>query len=254
MVILTKLGNNSVNLQPNPDIVMLQIKIFQVNPLGANCVVLWEDGGKTCAIADPGFYRPDEEEMVFSFLRDNGLTPDAVLLTHGHFDHAWGAAAVQKRYGCPVYMSVADDPVLQGSSAMLERLQLEKRVEPFPYKDVTDGQILHVGGADWKVITTPGHSPGCVCYYCEESSVLLSGDTLFAGSIGRTDLIGGDYDALIKSVMDKIMGLPGETDVIPGHGHPTSIGREATTNPFLIPFNEPDSDWWNQDGIELEGV
>ena len=159
-----------------------------------------------------------------------------------------------KKYGCPVYFSAADDVILRTSSEFLERLQLDKAVELFPYKDLSDGQILHVGGTDWQVITTPGHTPGGVCYYCAESSVLLSGDTLFAGSIGRTDLPGGDYDALIKSVMDKVMGLPGDTDVIPGHGHPTSIGREATTNPFLIPFNEPDTAWWNQDGIELDGV
>ena len=233
---------------------MLQIKIFPVNPLAANCLVLWEDAGKVCVIVDPGFYRPDEEDMVFNFLRDNGLTPDAVLLTHAHFDHCWGAAAVARRYGCPVFMSAADDPVLRGSASMLERLQLEKLVEPFRYQDISDGQVLPLGGVDWKVITTPGHSPGCVCYWCEAAGVLISGDTLFAGSIGRTDLLGGDYDALIHSVMDKLMGLPGDTDVLPGHGRPTSIAREAATNPFLIPFNEPDTDWWNQEGIELDGV
>ena len=232
---------------------MLQIKIFPVNPLGANCYVCWEDAGKACIVADPGFYRPDEEEMVFSFLRDNGLTPDAVLLTHGHFDHAWGAAAVARRSGCPVYLSAADDPVLKGSSAMLERLQLEKAVEPFEHQDVADGQVLHLGGVDWKVITTPGHSEGSVCYYCEAWGVLLSGDTLFAGSIGRSDLPGGDYDELMKSLMDKVLPLPGDTDVLPGHGHPTTIAREAATNPFLLPFNEPDTAWWNQDGIELDG-
>ena len=233
---------------------MLQIKIFPVNPLAANCLVLWEDAGKACVVVDPGFYRPDEADMVFKFLRDNGLTPDAVLLTHAHFDHCWAAANVAGRFGCPVRMSAADDPVLHGSAEMLERLQLVKPVEPFRYQDVTDGEVLHAGGAGWKVITTPGHSPGSVCYWCEAAGVLLSGDTLFAGSIGRTDLPGGDYDALIHSVMDKLMALPGDTDVIPGHGRPTSIAREAATNPFLIPFNEPDTDWWNQDGIELDGV
>jgi glyoxylase-like metal-dependent hydrolase (beta-lactamase superfamily II) len=137
---------------------------------------------------------------------------------------------------------------------MLDRLKLEKTVELFEYKDAADGTVIHAGGVDWKVIATPGHTPGCVCYWCEQWGVLLSGDTLFAGSIGRTDLDGGDYDALIRSVMNRLMGLPGDTDVLPGHGHPTTIGREAMTNPFLIPFNEPDSDWWNQDGLEIDGV
>ena len=232
---------------------MLQIKIFPVNPLGANCYVLWEDAGKACVLVDPGFFRPDEEEMVFSFIRDNGLVPEAVLLTHAHFDHAWGAAAVARRYGCPVRLSAADEPVLRGCSEMLERLQLEKLVEPFDCQDITDGEVLSVGGARWQVIATPGHTPGSVCYYSADWNVLLSGDTLFAGSIGRTDLPGGDYDALMKSLMDKVMVLPGDTDVLPGHGRPTSIAREAASNPFLLPFNEPDTDWWNQDGIELAG-
>ncbi len=238
---------------------MLQVKIFQVNPLGENGVVLWEDSAKgegltPCVIADPGFFRDEEEEQVLSFLRDNALSPDAILLTHGHFDHTWGVAPLVKRFGCPVYMSKADDYSLRFGSSLLDRLQIHKTVEPFDYQDVSDGQVIHAGGTDWQVITTPGHTPGCVCYYCEAAGVLLSGDTLFAGSIGRTDLEGGDYDSLIKSVMDKVMGLPGDTDVIPGHGHPTSIGREATTNPFLVPFNEPDTEWWKQDGIELEGI
>ena len=241
---------------------MLQIKIFQVNPLGANCVVLWEDGGAPrpeaatdlpCAIVDPGFYRPDEEDMVLDFLRDNRLTPDAILLTHGHFDHIWSVASLVKRFGCPAYLSVADDPIVRASSSFLERLQLGKDVEPFEYQDVTDGQILQAGGASWQVITTPGHSPGSVSYYCADSAVILTGDTLFAGSIGRSDLKGGDYDALMKSIMDKLMTLPGDTDVVPGHGHPTTIGRESATNPFLLPFNESDTAWWDQNGIELNG-
>lgn len=233
---------------------MLQIKIFPVNPLSANCIVFWEDAGKVCAVADPGFYRKEEEEAVLSFLRENSLTPDSILLTHGHFDHTWGAASLAKRFGCPVYMNPADDSVLHFGSSLLDRLQLRNSVELFDYLPVADGDTLSSGGCSWQVITTPGHTPGCVCYYCPEAGVLLSGDTLFAGSIGRTDLDGGDYDALIHSIMDKLMGLPGDTDIVPGHGHPTSVAREAATNPFLVPFNEPDSPWWNQDGISLEGV
>ncbi len=233
---------------------MLQTKIFPVNPISTNCVVLWDDAGKTCAVVDPGLFFPQEEGMLAGFLTENGLVPDAILLTHGHFDHTWGVASLARRYGCPVYMNAADEPILRMPSTLLDRLMPGAQVEAFGYTPLSEGETIHCGGADWQVIATPGHTPGGVCYYCPGASVLLSGDTLFAGSIGRTDLMGGDYDALIQSVMDKLMGLPGDTDVIPGHGHPTTIAREAATNPFLIPFNEPDTDWWNQDGIELEGI
>ena len=205
---------------------MLQVKIFQVNPLGTNCIVLWEDTGHTCAIVDPGFYRPDEEEMVFGFISKGGLTPDAVLLTHAHFDHTWGVATVRERYG----------------STLLERLGLEKTVRLFDYNDIADGRIISAGGVSWQVISTPGHSQGSTCYWCKEANVLLSGDTLFAGSIGRTDLDGGDYDALMRSIFRKLLTLPGDTDVLPGHGRPTTLAQEAATNPFLLPFNEPDID------------
>ena len=232
---------------------MLQIKIFPVNPLGTNCLVLWEDAGNACAVVDPGLFRPEEEGMVASFLAENGLAPEAILLTHGHFDHAWGVASLARRYGCPVYMHPAEEPILRMSSSLLDRLMPGREVEPFAYTPLADGMTLRAGGTDWQVIATPGHTPGGVCFYCPAAGVLVSGDTLFAGSIGRSDLLGGDYDALIRSVMDRLMGLPGDTDVIPGHGHPTTIGREAATNPFLVPFNEPDTDWWNQDGLSLDG-
>lgn len=236
---------------------MLRIKIFQVNPLGTNSIVLWEDaaGGSplSCALVDPGYYRPDEDEAVLSFLRENGLRPDAILLTHAHFDHTWSVASMARRFGCPVYLSATDDPVLRSGSRLLEQLRLEKEVELFDYQNITDGQTLRAGGAEWRVIATPGHTPGSVCYYNAESGILLSGDTLFAGSIGRTDLEGGDYDALMHSLMDCLMVLPGDTDVVPGHGHPTTIARESTTNPFLLPFNEPAPDWDAQDGIAIAG-
>ena len=110
---------------------------------------------------------------------------------------------------------------------------------------------LHLGGLDWKVISTPGHSPGSVCYYCESGKVLLSGDTLMAGTIGRSDLPGGDYDVLMKSLLEKLMTLPGDVEVLPGHGEATSIAEEAASNPFLIPYNEADSNWWEQDSLSL---
>jgi glyoxylase-like metal-dependent hydrolase (beta-lactamase superfamily II) len=116
---------------------------------------------------------------------------------------------------------------------------------------IDDGDVVEVGATSLKFLSTPGHTPGMGCFYDDHD--IFVGDTLFAGSIGRTDLMGDDYDALIRSVMDKLMGLPGDTDVVPGHGHPTTIARESATNPFLVPFNEPDTDWWNQDGIPIKG-
>lgn len=241
---------------------MLQIKIFPVNPITTNCVILWEDGavrpdgsaGLPCVIVDPGLFSAREEEMLSAFVQENGLVPDAVFLTHGHFDHCWCVASLARRYGCPVYMNPADEPVLHMKSTLLDRLMPGVEVEPFDYLSLSDGMTLRAGGAAWRVVSTPGHTPGGTCFYCAEAGVLLSGDTLFAGSIGRTDLLGGDYDALIKSITGKLMSLPGDTDVIPGHGHLTTIGREAATNPFLIPFNEPETDWWDQDGISLKGI
>ena len=224
----------------------------EILPLGsieANCIVLWDDPSAAW-IVDPGA----DADRLCAFLAKKGLTPALVALTHAHFDHAWSAASVARRCGCPVWMSAADDPVLRSHSAMLDRLKLEKTVELFDYQDAADGTVIHAGGVDWKVIATPGHTPGCVCYLCEAWGVLLSGDTLFAGSIGRTDLDGGDYDALMKSLRDKLLFLPGDTDVLPGHGHPTSIAREAASNPFLLPFNEPNTDWSDQDGLAIDGI
>ena len=212
---------------------MLQIKIFPVNPLAANCLVLWEDTGKACVIADPGFYRPDEEDMVFNFLRNNGLTPDAVLLTHAHFDHCWAAADVAGRFGCPVFMSAADDLVLHGCAEMLERLQLDKSVEPFRYQDITDGEILHAGGTGWKVITTPGHSPGSVVFYCQQEHIAFTGDTLFRMSVGRTDFQGGSHEALMDSLHNVLAKLPPETVILPGHGPQSTISEEMKYNPYM---------------------
>ena len=115
-----------------------------------------------------------------------------------------------------------------------QQLSFKKQVEQFDFLPLEDGDKLHLGGVDWKVVACPGHSPGGVCYYASEAGILLSGDSLFAGAIGRTDLPGSDYDALMRSLLERIMLLPGDTDVLPGHGARTSIAAEAATNPFLI--------------------
>jgi len=219
---------------------MLHTRIFQFNPLGTNCMVTWADGSRTCTVVDPGMSSDEGEKELLGFLASEGITPDAILLTHGHFDHVWGVERLVEKYPVPVYMHPADRDILEDGASAFRGMQSMKMLRhDFPTVDVADGDTLSTGGAIWKVLHTPGHTPGCVCYWSEENNVLLSGDTLFAGCIGRTDLEGGDYDALMASIKEKLLNLPGETDVLPGHGQPTSIAREGMYNPFLEPFNEP---------------
>lgn len=233
---------------------MLHSRIFPFNPLGTNCVVLWDGEGLSCAIVDPGMSSPDGARQLLGFLSSHHLVPEAILLTHGHFDHVWGVARVLEHFPVPVYMHPADKPILEQGAAVFKGMQSFSSDKPaFTTTDIADGDTLQAGGVAWKVLGTPGHTPGGVCYWSPENSLLLSGDSLFAGSIGRTDLTGGDYDQLMHSLLEKLMRLPGDTDVIPGHGQPTNIARESTTNPFLQPFNEPDGDF-PQEGIAIEGI
>jgi glyoxylase-like metal-dependent hydrolase (beta-lactamase superfamily II) len=220
---------------------MLHTRIFQFNPLGTNCTVLWADGSPSCTVVDPGMSSDDGERELLDFFAGKGITPDAILLTHGHFDHVWGVERLLARYSIPVYMHPGDKEILaDGGKAFRGMPSMAMLRHSFATVDVADGDCITTGGAIWKVLHTPGHTPGGVCYWNEDNSVLLSGDTLFAGSIGRTDLGGGDYDQLMASIQEKLLNLPGETDVIPGHGQPTSIAREGMQNPFLQPFNEPE--------------
>lgn len=222
---------------------MLHTRIFQFNPLGTNCTVLWADGSRTCTVVDPGMSSDDGEKELLDFMSREGLTPDAILLTHGHFDHVWGVERLLAKYPVPVYLHPLDKEILaDGGKPFRGMTNLKMLRHSFPTVDVADGCVVTTGGVSWKVLHTPGHTPGGVCYWSEENSLLLSGDTLFAGSIGRTDLGGGDYDQLMASIKEKLLTLPGETDVIPGHGQPTSIAREGMTNPFLEPFNEPNEE------------
>jgi len=219
---------------------MLQTRIFQFNPLGTNCVVLWNDGSHACTVVDPGMSSPDGLQQLTDFFHAHGLTPDAILLTHGHFDHVWGVDKLLAVYPAPVYLHPADKDIMNQITAGFPGVQsLSFLQHEFTTVDVADGEVLTTAGTAWKVIHTPGHTPGGVCYYSADNKLLLSGDTLFAGSIGRTDLKGGDYDQLMASIREKLLNLPGDTDVIPGHGQPTTIAREGMFNPFLEPFNEP---------------
>ena len=219
---------------------MLHSRIFRFNPLETNCTVLWRDGSSKCLVTDPGMSSPDGLKELTDFLKAQELEPEAIILTHGHFDHVWGVERLVGVFpGLKVYEHPLDKDVMEKmiTGRFAEGFNFLRH--DFPTIDVKDGDVLDIAGITLEVMHTQGHSPGSVCYYIKADNLLLSGDSLFAGSIGRTDLTGGDYDQLMDSLLHKIMVLPGETDVIPGHGQPTTIGREAMTNPFLEPFNDP---------------
>ncbi|MBO4428020.1 MAG: MBL fold metallo-hydrolase [Bacteroidales bacterium] len=219
----------------------MKIRRYNCNYLSENCYVA--SAGSNAAIVDPGFF--DEElPALYEYLEAEGLTPRAILLTHAHFDHMLAAKVLQERFGgIPVYMHPAEATTLELDKKYVDESGISGFQPEFVSTPVEDGEVLDLAdGLSFKVIATPGHTPGGVCWYCEDAGVLFSGDTLFAGTIGRTDLEYGDYDAIIRSIMEKLVFLPGETDVYPGHGRPTTISEERISNPFLEPFNEPSED------------
>lgn len=248
---------------------MIHIEHFTFNSFQTRCCVVWDDTLE-CAIVDPGCSTPSEIAALTSFIDGHGLKPVCIMLTHGHFDHVLGVAELASRYGIPAGSSDSGTSGPDGSVAALpvymhpdDKFTLENNEyfckwfgAPLPAAFETvdvreaagsDGgdyvpegiSTVKVGGLRFQVIETPGHTVGGVCYYEPDEKVLFSGDTLFAGAIGRTDHPGGDYDQLIRNILEKLMVLDGSVTVIPGHGPCSDIAREGMTNPFLLPFNEP---------------
>lgn len=229
---------------------MISIHHFCCNLFEERCYIVWDEAG-AAAVIDPGFLGDAETALLDDFLKQNRLRLEAVLLTHAHFDHIYGVRHCVERYSVPVYLHPDETVVLQGAALLAGDCRMPVPDTDWTFRPVADGEDLSVGGMSFHVIATPGHSPGSVCYYCADGMHLFSGDTLFAGTIGNTQLRWGDYDRLIVSVMDKIMGLDADVAVHPGHGGGTTIGYERTHNPFLQPFNEKDPETGWVDGIEI---
>lgn len=201
-----------------------------VGPFGVNCYLLWDETTNRAVIIDPGA----EAGTIDYWVDEFDLTPECILLTHGHGDHIAAVAELKDRYRIPLYIGKGDEALLADPSANISAFFDHPIVAPDPDESLADNQVLNLAGIRLAVLATPGHTAGGVCYLEEEAGRLFCGDTLFAGSIGRTDLEGGDYDQLIQSIRTKILTLPDSIVVYPGHGPHTTVGTERASNPFLI--------------------
>lgn len=206
----------------------MKVERFLTGILSTNCYVAWNEQTKEAVIVDPAAY----SKKLAEFLREEGLKPQAVLLTHGHFDHIMGLDALLEEYPVPVYVHEAEKGLIVDPKTNLSLTYTNGYVfEDATY--VTDGQKITVAGVTFEVLFTPGHTSGGCCYYAETENMLFSGDTLFRCSVGRSDLPTGDETTLIRSIKEKLLVLPENTVVYPGHMAATTIQTEKTANPFL---------------------
>ena len=206
-----------------------------------NCYVAASEPGGLAIVIDA----PPEPTAIGELLAEHNLTPVGLLLTHGHVDHSGGAGGFVGQSGVSAYVHPDDDfltlhpseQIRQLFGATLSEGDNNDFMQPPEYEELVDGMSLELAGLTVDVIHTPGHTPGHCCFFLKEEEVLFSGDQLFSGAIGRTDLLGGDYDTLMASMRDKVLPLPGETRVFPGHGPATTLNREQQVNPFLQEFS-----------------
>lgn len=202
-----------------------------------NCYFLYREGGQECIVVDPA----DKGNRIYSALQKNGFRVAGILLTHGHFDHIWGLDELREAVNAaaesdglePVKVYAEEDErALLKSVEWNVSAQAGRACATYADVYVKDGQTVTIAGMTCKVIATPGHTAGSCCYYFEEAGILVSGDTLFAESVGRTDFPTGSMGSLLRSIKEKLYTLPGETRVYPGHGDSTTIAHEIQYNPF----------------------
>ena len=218
----------------------MKIACLTFNPIQENTYVVWDDT-KECAVIDAGNSTPKEDAALDGFLAEHGLKPVLAVNTHGHFDHVLGVEHLRKTYGIPFALSGKDKFLLDNAAPGSSIFGVKVGAMPSIDLDLDTTDEVRFGHTALKIIPTPGHTPGSVCLLCE--NVLFSGDTLFAGSYGRTDFLGGssrtdlpggDYSWIMRSILDRLIPLGDETEVYPGHGESTTIGHESLYNPFVV--------------------
>lgn len=193
-----------------------------------NCYFVYQEGSGQVIVFDPA----DKGDYIFNGLKGKGFTVDAILLTHGHFDHIWGVEQLKELSGAKVYAYEGEKELCENASLNVSKgAGRACTVKADEY--VKDGEEITAAGISCRLIATPGHTAGSCCYYFEDDKMLISGDTLFQESVGRTDLPTGSMSTLVRSVKEKLLPLPEEVKVYPGHGESTTIGYEKMYNPFL---------------------
>jgi hydroxyacylglutathione hydrolase len=211
---------------------MLSVDTFTFNPFQENTYIL-SDNSKECIIIDPGCYTEGERKELQDFISSKGLKPVRLINTHAHIDHILGNKFVAETYSLKVEMNELELPVLHALSTYASMWGIEPEPSPEPEILLKEGDVITFGNNSLEILFTPGHSSGSLSFYSRDAQLIIAGDVLFKTSIGRTDLPGGDFDTLIKSIREKLFPLEDATKVYPGHGPPTTIGFEKKNNPFL---------------------
>jgi glyoxylase-like metal-dependent hydrolase (beta-lactamase superfamily II) len=211
---------------------MIKVDFFTFSPVEENTYLLSNESGDAIII-DPGCYFTAEFETLEGHILHNGLRPLQLLNTHCHLDHVFGNKRMAEKYGLELFIHPMEEKMLEFAPASGAMYGLSFDNYKGPLHFLNEGDIVKLGSDELKVITAPGHSPGSICFYCEAQHFLIGGDVLFLGSIGRTDLPGGNHEQLLRNIREQLFVLPDETIVYPGHGQQTTIGHEKKNNPYV---------------------
>jgi len=212
---------------------MIQIKRFEHNPFSENTYVLHEEGHADCIIVDPGMYNNQEEVAVANYIVERQLKPVLLLNTHCHVDHVLGNKYIFDHFGMLPQFHENEAAVLSDVQVRAPMYGLRYEQSPIPDRFLPESGEIKFGSVNIVLIFAPGHSPGHLCFYLPQEQMLIGGDVLFKGSIGRTDLPGGNHRLLLTNIKEKLYSLPDQTIVFPGHGPETTIGNEKASNPFI---------------------
>ncbi|HEV2323523.1 MAG TPA: MBL fold metallo-hydrolase [Terracidiphilus sp.] len=205
------------------------LETFPVGPLACNCTILGDEEAGEAIVVDPG----DEVSRIHRRLSDLGLKLKQILVTHAHIDHVGGALKLKRLTGAPIFLNESDLPLLKMMAVQAAWVGVGTPETAPPDESLSEGMTVGLARYPARVIHTPGHTQGSVCLHFEPLKMVIAGDTLFAGSIGRTDLPGGNYRQIIESIHSRLLPMPDDTRVLPGHGPETTIGDERSGNPFL---------------------